>query len=91
MVAGQLSLDGIPIIPTTLVTVDKYLIGDFTKAFVLTKQGITIEIGYNADNFVKNFKTIRAEWRGVTFVKTNDRSAFVTGDFSVDAATLETA
>jgi HK97 family phage major capsid protein len=90
MVGGSLSLDGIPIIPTTLVTVDKYLIGDFSKAFVLTKQGVTIEVGYNSDNFVKNFKTIRAEWRGVTFVKTNDRTAFVTGTFSTDAAALET-
>jgi len=91
MIAGQLSLDGIPIIPTTLVTVDKYLIGDFRKAFVLTKQGVSIEVGYNSDNFVKNFKTIRAEWRGVTFVKTNDRTAFVTGDFSTDIAAITAA
>ena len=88
MIGGNLSLDGIPIIPTTLVTIDKYLIGDFTKSFVLTKQGVTIEIGLNADNFVKNFKTVRAEWRGVTFVKNNDRSAFVTGDFSTDIAAI---
>jgi HK97 family phage major capsid protein len=87
-IAGNLSMDGIPIIPTTLVTIDKYLIGDFTKAFVLTKQGVSIEIGLNADNFVKNFKTVRAEWRGVTFVKNNDRSAFVEGDFSTDIAAI---
>jgi len=91
MVAGQLSLDGIPIIPTTLVTQDEYLIGDFTKAFMLQKQGVSIEIGYNADNFVKNYKTIRAEWRGVVYVKNNDRTSFVTGTLSTDAAALETA
>ena len=91
MVGGELSLDGVPIIPTTLVTVDKYLVGDFSKASVLTKQSVSIEVGYNADNFVKNYKTIRAEWRGVTFVKNNDRSAFVAGDFSTNTAALETA
>ena len=91
MVAGDLSLDGTPIIPTTLVTAGEYLIGDFTKSFVLNKQAIAIEIGYNADNFVKNYKTIRAEWRGVTFVKNNDRTAFVTGVFATDKAVLETA
>ena len=90
MVAGDLSLDGVPIIPTTLVTQGEYLIGDFTKAFVLTKQSVSIEVGYNADNFVKNFKTIRAEWRGVTFVKNNDRTAFVAGVFATDKAALET-
>jgi len=90
LVAGNLSLDGVPIIPTTLVTQGEYLIGDFTKSFVLTKQSVSIEVGYNADNFVKNFKTIRAEWRGVTFVKNNDRSAFVAGVFATDIAALET-
>ena len=90
MVGGELSLDGTPIIPTTLVTAGEYLVGDFTKAFVLNKQAISIEVGYNADNFVKNYKTIRAEWRGVTFVKNNDRSAFVAGVFATDKAALET-
>ena len=90
-IAGTLVMDGIPIIPTTLVTAGEYLIGDFSKAFVLTKQGVTLEIGLNADNFVKNFKTVRAEWRGVTFVKNNDRSAFVKGVFVTDIAAITTA
>jgi len=90
-IAGQLSMDGIPMIPTTLVTSGEYLIGDFTKSFVLTKQGVTLEIGLNADNFVKNFKTVRAEWRGVTFVKNNDRTAFVKGVFATDIAAITKA
>lgn len=90
LVAGQLSLDGMPIIPTTLVTQGEYLVGDFSKAFVLEKQGISIEIGYNSDNFVKNYKTIRIEWRGVTFVQNNDRTSFVKGVFATDKAALET-
>jgi hypothetical protein len=90
MVGGSLSLDGVAIIPTTLVAQDEYLVGDFSKAFMLQKGGIDIEIGYNADNFVKNFKTIRAEWRGVVYVKHNDRTAFVEGTFSTDIASLET-
>lgn len=91
MIAGQLSLDGIPIIPTTLVTAGTYLIGDFTKANMLTKGGIMIEVGYDSDDFTKNFKTVRAEWRGVVFVEHNDRTAFVAGTFSTDKAALETA
>jgi HK97 family phage major capsid protein len=89
-VGSTLSVDGVPIIPTTLVTAGQYLIGDFTKANLWTRSGIQIEIGYNADNFVKNFKTIRAEWRGVVFVKNNDRTAFVKGVFATDKTALET-
>jgi hypothetical protein len=90
MIGGSLSMDGIPIVPTTLVTAGQYLIGDFSKANIRTKQGVEIEIGYNADDFTKNFKTVRAEWRGVVFVKNNDRTAFVKGVFATDKAALET-
>ena len=91
MIGGSLMMDGVPIIPTTLVTKDTYLVGNFSKASVLYKQGVTIEIGYNSDNFVKNFKTIRAELRAVCAVENNERTAFVKGTFSTDKAALETA
>ena len=91
MVAGSLSLDGVPIVETTLVDAGQYLIGDFTKAHIRTKSGVSIDVGYTGDNFIKNFKTIRAEWRGVVYVKNNDRTAFVKGSFAADKAALETA
>ena len=87
-VAGNLTLDGVPIIKTTLVTVDNFLIGDFTKANLRTKKGVTIEIGLDSDNFTKNFKTIRAEWRGVVYVKNNDRTAFVKGVISTSVTAV---
>jgi hypothetical protein len=90
MVAGSLMLDGIPIIPTTLVTQDTFLIGEMPLAELWTRQGITIDIGYDLDDFTKNFKTIRAEWRGATVVKNNNRTAFVNGDFTTAKAALET-
>lgn len=90
MVAGSLSLDGVPIVETTLVDAGQYLIGDFTKAHIRTKSGVSIDVGYTGDNFIKNFKTIRAEWRGVVYVKNNDRTAFVKGSFAADKAALET-
>ena len=91
MVAGSLSLDGVPIVETTLVDAGQYLIGDFTKAHIRTKAGVSIDVGYTGDNFIKNFKTIRAEWRGVVYVKNNDRTAFVKGVFAADKAALENA
>lgn len=90
MIAGTLSFDGIPVVKTTLVTQGEFLMGDFTKAKVDFKQGVTIEVGYNADNFVKNYKTIRGEVRAVCYVENNDRSAFVKGVFATAKAALET-
>ena len=90
MIAGQMSLDGMPIIESTLVTQDEYLFGNFDLATVYDKGSIRIEVGRDSDDFTKNMVTVLAEWRGLNLVKNNDRGAFVTGTFSVDAAALET-
>ena len=57
---------------------------------LLNKEGLNIQIGLDSDDFTKNFRTILAEWRGVSFIKNNDRPAFVSGDFTTDKAVLET-
>ena len=88
LVAGSLSLDGIQIIETTLVTVDTYLIGDFKKATVFDKGSIDIEVGRSGTDFVDNLVTVLAEWRGLNVIKTNQTTAFVTGTISTDAAAL---
>lgn len=59
-------------------------------ASVYSKGGIEISVGFENDDFTKNLVTILAEWRGLTIVKNNDRSAFVKGDFTTDKAALET-
>lgn len=90
LVAGNLSLDGIPILPTTLVTQDEYLIGAFDMAQIYDKGSVSIEIGRDSDDFTKNLVTVLAEWRGLVIVKNNDRAAFIKGVISTDAAALET-
>lgn len=91
MVAGQLSLDGVSIIESTLVTQDEYLVGAFNLATVYDKGSISVEIGLDGDDFTKNLRTVRAEWRGACVVKTNDRGSFIAGDITTDKAALETA
>ena len=90
MVAGQLSLDGVSIIESTLVTQDEYLVGAFNLATVYDKGSISIEVGLDGDDFTKNLRTVRAEWRGACVVKTNDRGSFIAGDITTDKAALET-
>jgi len=90
MTAGQLNLDGTPIIQNTGVAVGTYVIGDFTKSTVFDKGAMNIDIGLSGDDFTKNLRTILAEWRGLQRIKGNDTTAFVTGTFATDAAVLET-
>ena len=90
MESGQfLTVDGVPIIKSTLVPVGTYLIGDFSKAELVQRDGMKIEIGYDGDDFTKNFRTIRCEWRGCLVVRNNNRSAFVEGTFATDITALE--
>jgi len=88
LVAGNLSLDGITIIPTTLVTAGEYLIGAFDMAKVWDKGSISIEVGRDSDDFTKNLITVLAEWRGLCIVKNNDRASFVKGTFATDIAAI---
>lgn len=90
MVGDTMTLDGVPIIQTTLVTQDEYLVGNFDLATVWDKGSLSLEMGLDADDFTKNLMTIRAEWRGLVIVKNNDRTAFIEGDFTTDKAALET-
>jgi HK97 family phage major capsid protein len=89
-VGSTLVLDGVPIIPTTLIGVGDYLIGDFSRSLLVTRSAMRFDIGLDADDFTKNLRTILGEWRGLTLVRNNDRSAFVAGTFATDAAALET-
>ena len=82
-------VSGVRVIANTGVTIDKFLVGDFTKSGVRFKEGITINVGYENDDFTKNLVTILAEARLVHRVKSNHYGAFVYGDFS-DAITALT-
>jgi HK97 family phage major capsid protein len=88
---GVASINGVPIIKTTLVTAGTYLVGAFNLATLYDKGSIRIEMGLDGDDFTKNLRTIIAEYRGAMVVKNNDRTAFVKGVFATDKAALETA
>lgn len=90
MVGSTLMLDGVPIIENNNVLAGDYVVGDYTKATVVQKSAITIEIGLDGNDFTKNMRTILAEWRGQCFIQTNDTTSFVQGDFATDIAALET-
>jgi hypothetical protein len=90
-IGNTLTLDGVPMIGTTLVTAGTYLVGNFNMSTMYQKDAVTINMGLDGNDWTKNLRTIIAEWRGALVTKNNSRSAFVKGTFSTDIAALETA
>jgi len=84
-------IKGIPIVTNTGMTEGDYLVGDFSKAGVRFREGLVFDVGYENDDFTKNFVTILAEARLVQRVKSNHYPAFVLGDFATDKAAIAKA
>jgi HK97 family phage major capsid protein len=81
-------ISGIRVVANTGVALDNFLVGDFSKAGVRFKEGLTINVGYENDDFTKNLVTILAEARLVQRVKSNHYGAFVKGVFSTAITAL---
>ena len=82
---------GAPVVACDSITAGEFLVGDFTKFTIRDRQKMTIEIGYENDDFTKNLVTIRGEKRLVSYVKANHVEAFVTDTFADGIAFLTPA
>ena len=85
---GEMTLAGMRIISSTYMTADNYLVGDFSKVNVRFRNNIAMSVGLDQDDFTKNMVTILAEARLVSYVKNNDKPAFVFGVISTDVASI---
>ena len=81
-------VSGIRVVANVGVAIDSFLVGDFSKSGVRFKEGLTINVGYENDDFTKNLVTILAEARLVQRVKSNHYGAFVKGVFSTAITAL---
>lgn len=84
-------VSGIRVVANTGIDLDSFLVGDFSKAGVRFKEGLTINVGYENDDFTKNLVTILAEARLVQRVKSNHYGAFVKGVLSTAITALTKA
>ena len=78
---GQLSIAGIPVYTSTAMTVDKFLVGDWSMgAQIMQRDGISVRFAeFDGNNFIENMITVRVEAR-IAF-PIYYAGAFVYGDF----------
>ena len=81
-------IKGVRVIETNFLDGDEFIVGDFSRYLFNIVDGLTIEVGYINDQFIKNQFTIRAEMYGMGRVKANEAFAFVKGDFTSAKAAL---
>jgi HK97 family phage major capsid protein len=81
---------GIPLVPHTAMTSDKFLIGDFSKVTLGQRAGVSVRFyDQNEDDAIKNMVTVVIEER-ITIVAGRADYLYY-GDFSDGRAALETA
>lgn len=85
------TVSGIRVVANTGVTQDDFIVADITKYAARIKEGLTIDVGYENDDFTKNFVTILAESRLVARIKSNHYGAVVKGTFAAAKILLDPA
>lgn len=80
---------GVEVIESDFVPNDEFIVGDFSRALFNFVEGITLDLGFINDQFVKNQMTVRAEVYGMLRIKYHDTWAFVKGDFSTAKALIQ--
>jgi HK97 family phage major capsid protein len=88
MGSGEMIVAGMRVISSTYMPVGDYLVGDLRKVNVKFRNNISMTVGLDADDFTRNMITILAEARLVSYVKNNQKPAFVYGDIATDVALL---
>jgi len=81
---------GVPVVESDNVSAGYFYVCDMTKFNIRDKEGLTIEVGYDSDDFTKNMVTIRAEKRLATYVKANHTEAIIKDTFANAHIYLET-
>lgn len=85
---GEMSIAGMRVISSTYMPVGDYLVGDLSKVNVKFRDDMNLSVGLDTDDFTKNMITILAEARLVSYVKNNQKLAFVYGDIGTDVALI---
>lgn len=85
---GEMRVAGMRIISSTYIAQGKYIVGDLAKLNVRFRNDIAMSVGLDKDDFTRNMVTILAEARLVSYIKNNQKFAFVVGDIDADITAI---
>jgi len=89
--ADGMNVRGVLVETNTGVGADDFYCGDFTKYKFKVRENITIQIGYDGNDWTKNMVTPLAEMRGAGYISSTNYGAIVKGTFAVAKALLDPA
>lgn len=82
---------GMRVLVSNQVTANTLIVGDSDYATIYDLEGLTIDMGWINDQFIKNMTTMRAEKRAAVLVREVDKTGFLKcTDIAADLVTLAT-
>jgi HK97 family phage major capsid protein len=91
--AGGVSVKGLPIKTSTVVTAGELYVGNFNRFKVKIREDIVLDVGFRgaAGDWEKNFVSFLGEQRFFAFIPANHYGSIVKADITTAKALLETA
>jgi hypothetical protein len=86
---GNLVAFGVRLIGTNALGAGEFVGGDLSVINVRFRQGATVQIGLDGNDFTKNLKTILMEQELVQFISANDVNVLVKGTFAAAKVLLD--
>ena len=86
--AGTMTINGVIIVSSNSMPAGTYMACDYSKLNTLIYKNLSVEMGWNGEDFSYNRRTFRGEWRLHRYIMRNDYNAFLIGSISADLLTL---
>lgn len=87
--ADGMKVRGVTVEVNTGVGADDFYVGDFSKYKFKVREEISMQLGYDGNDWTKNMITPLAEMRGAGYISSNNYGAIVKGTFTVAKALLD--
>lgn len=86
-IAGRMIVNGLKIVKSTQITKGNFVLGDFKK-YRVRRYKNKLVMGWDADDFSKNKRTIIGESRYLKYISSNEKTSLVKGVFATIIAAL---
>lgn len=83
-----LSVSGVRLVPNNTITSGTYVVCTMSRTPLAMRQNLTVEFGYDADDFSKRLLTVRAYVRSAYVFSTQMAGGFIKGTFETDKGVI---